>query len=67
MVEQTKMHGLVFCYKCDDPLEELGAILLSPPDNKYVKEQKVTKHHMCIHCYKKEMENVRASRKTRTS
>lgn len=35
------------CDKCGDELEEFGAILLSPPNEK----GEVKKTHLCVGCY----------------
>jgi len=35
------------CDKCKEELEEFGAILLSPPDNR----GNVKKYHICIKCF----------------
>ena len=36
------------CDKCQNELQDYGAILLSPPD----KNRKVIKYHLCKLCYK---------------
>jgi hypothetical protein len=35
------------CDKCKEELDEFGAILLSPPDNR----GSVKKYHICIKCF----------------
>lgn len=43
------------CVACGEELEELGAILLSPPNFKgYVK-----KRHLCRHCYKMQLKFIK--------
>ena len=37
----------VVCSKCKRELEELGALLFSPPD----KDGKVKKEHICVKCW----------------
>jgi len=36
------------CDKCKQELQEFGAILFSPPDEK----SQVKKYHVCVHCYR---------------
>jgi hypothetical protein len=42
------------CDKCKTELMELGAILLSPPDEK----SKVDKIHLCVSCYNQILEKI---------
>ena len=42
----------VKCLKCNQPLNEKGALLISPPE-KEGRVDKVLKAHICCDCYKK--------------
>ena len=44
----------ITCDNCEEELKELGAILLSPPDE----DMKVKKFHLCRKCYEKILVNM---------
>ena len=41
----------VSCRRCGKQLRELGALIISPPENEYNKSEKVYKMHICLTCY----------------
>ena len=48
----------IVCFKCKQPLTQLGALLFSPPDRegKDHRLDRVYKAHLCVPCYKRTME-----------
>lgn len=55
MTEENKCIGQIEirCISCYEVLTELGGLLFSPPNDFAFGESYVTKHHLCINCYKK--------------
>jgi hypothetical protein len=49
----------ITCDACHKPLEEMGALLFSPPDQTIpYPNMNTTKFHLCVHCYAKVLELV---------
>lgn len=39
---------IVKCFRCKEELEEAGALLFGPPDDK---TEQTSKIHLCVECY----------------